>query len=197
MLSRLIAGLLLKAVLSLAVLLGIASYGHYLSGGDPGALWRRVAGHAFDGAAGSIEELRERIGSPVATLADAAGTAGSRETGLTSVWTWQDENGITHYANLPPTDIDAVVIDVDPDTNVLAPVAVPAAGRSKADAVRGETRAKHGRMRADAGGADPGSATGEPLPGIGGALSRARGESAGADPEKAAALLRMLQGATR
>jgi len=43
MLWRIVGKLLFKATVPLLLVLGVLSYGHYLRGGDPGALWKGVA----------------------------------------------------------------------------------------------------------------------------------------------------------
>jgi len=203
MLASMIGKLLLKVGLSLGLLLGIASYGHHLAGGDPGALWNRVAGGAVSGVADSFGELRGAIGTPTV----AAFGGGTRSD---SVFTWRDADGVVHFTSEPPPlGIDAEVVTVNPDTNVLAPVAAPETTRGRPG--RGETTTSDG----GAGGATsggPGSAgtsasasrrgregtyeASEPLPGIAGVVLRARGDAPAPDPARAEALLRSLQAPT-
>lgn len=208
MLSRMIARLLLKVGLSLGILLGIASYAHYLMGGDPGALWRRVAGGAIDGAADSFGELRGRVRAPVAALAGGGADTPRRD----SLWTWRDANGVTHYASERPAGVDAARITVDPDVNVLAPTRAPEppGARSAGGAPsRGDPGSPAGvgaplgaAAAAAGGGAVRGtsrrdSADDEALPGIAGAVLRARGDAPAPDPAQAEALLRLLQPGAR
>ena len=166
MLSRLIVRLSFKAVLSLAMLLGIASYGLYLSGGDPKSLWQRIASGTIDSVGESIGALGDRVPTSVAMPAAMSGSGGAA---AGQVWTWRDENGLAHYASAPPAGVTATPLGIDPNVNVLAPVS-----------------ARAGR-----------EALGEPLPGIGGASARARGEAAPPDAARAEALLRMLQTPSR
>ena len=121
MLTRLIVRLLSRALLSLGVLLGVASYGHHLSGGDPGALWASVGGGALDRAGDALGRLRDGIAAPSpATGGGADGAAGA--------WRGRDADGVVHYAGTPPADATARRIRLDPERNVVAapPPAPPA-----------------------------------------------------------------------
>ena len=201
MLSRLIARLLFKAVLSLAMLLGVASYGLYLTGGDPKAVWRRVA----SGTIGSVGESVGGIGERVSRALD---TSRGHESPVGQVWTWRDGNGLVHYASTPPAGVAATALSVDPDVNVLAPVRtraphgpyevsggdqalMHASGQPRTGATLGGSAGPQGGGRGPAGRGEGG--LDEPLPGIAGAIARARGDAPAPDPAKAEALLRMLQ----
>ena len=190
MLSRLVVRLLFKAVLSIATLLGVASYAHHLSGGDPGALWQRVAGGALDDLAASVDGLRDTAAAPLATLSGAGEGVPVR---ARSVWTWRDADGVVHYTGAPPTGIEASVLQIDPDVNVLAPLVpplVPPVGEPS------ETRGTTPGAIVRSAGAPPATAfaaEADPLPGIGGALPGGREEGAGVDPGRAEALLRRLR----
>lgn len=189
MLSGMIARLLLKALLSLVVLLGMASYGMYLSGGDPQALWQRLAAGALDSVGESADRVGERMSAPARALTGRDEPAGQ-------VWTWRDADGLAHYANAPPDGVEATPIRLAPDVNVLAPlpkkgptglsVSPPGAGDEVLRRASGLPSVE-GRVRPGA------EASGEPLPGIGGAISRARGDAPPPDPARAEALLRLLQ----
>ena len=186
MFSRLVAGLLLKSGLSLGLLLGIAAYALYLAGGDPGALWKRLAGNAVDSVTGSLAGLGDRV--------DLSGTNGGARA-LDRVWTWRDASGQTHYATTAPAGVAASRIELDPNVNVLAPVTAPTRTVPRAGgAAAGDATVATGAAVAAAGAAEERAV---PLPGIGGALTRARGETPAVDPERAAALLRMLQTPSR
>ena len=207
MLSRMIARLLLKVGLSLGILLGIASYAHYLMGGDPGSLWRRVAGGAIDGAADSLGELRGKVRAPVAALAGGGADASRRD----ELWTWRDANGVTHFASERPAGVDATRITVDPDVNVLAPTRAPespaarSAGGGTSGGAAGTAVTGGLPFGAASGAAADGSSqrergdagAGEALPGIAGAVLRARGDAPAPDPAQAEALLRLLQPGAR
>jgi len=181
-----IARLLFRTLLSLGLLLGIASYGHHLAGGDPGALWGRVADGALGRTADSFAAMRGTVSAPATALSGAVG--GERRE---SVWTWQDANGVTHYATGRPADVEAAMVTVDPDRNVLAPVAAPPP-RRRSDRERGadETPAD-GRLTAG------GDASAAAMPGLAGAALRAHGDAPAADPARTEALLRLLQPGAR
>ena len=191
MLSGMIARLLFKALLSLAMLLGIASYGMYLSGGDPKALWQRVATGALDDVGASIGRVGERVSAPAEALTGGDGSAGQ-------VWTWRDADGLAHYASTPPDGVEATPVGLAPDVNVLAPVRTRAPMASSGGAYGGDDEAlrrasglpsAEARVRESRGENVPE----EPLPGIGGAMSRARGDAPPPDSARAEALLRLLQ----
>ena len=211
MLSRMIVRLLFKACLSLGLLLGVVSYGHYLAGGDPGAVWGRVAGGALDGVTDSLSELRGKARAAAAAVPSAVpgGDAGG-DSRRDSVWTWRDADGVLHYASAPPAGTDATRLTVDPDVNVLAPVTLPAVsdapvrnggaevpgGARSASASTGSSAA--GVTRAGARGArEVESAGDDALPGIAGAILNARGDAPAPDPARAEALLRLLQPTSR
>ena len=200
MLSRLIVRLLFRVTFALALLLGVASYVHYLSGGDPGALWGKVAGGAGERLGGAFAGLRERVAAPAATLAGtaASGSGGRRD----SVWTWRDADGVTHYATARPAGADATLVTVDPDTNLLAPPParpVPSGSRAVPDAPASGGRGGGTRAADDGRSGRDGAGDGaeKPLPGIAGAALRARGDAPSPDPATAEALLRLLRTPSR
>ena len=174
MLGRMITGMLLKAVLSLGVLVGIASYGQYLAGGDPGALWRAIGDRTVGALARSAEGVGERVGGSIGQIGEAVGGSGDGE--VVRVWTWRDAQGVTHYASAPPPGVDARPLAVDPDVNV---VAAPRPSPRSPSAANGSGAA------ADA----------AALPGIAGALQRVGGGAPATDADEAARLLGTLGGA--
>ena len=211
MLSRMIVRLLFKACLSLGLLLGVVSYGHYLSGGDPGAVWSRVAGGALDGVTDSWSGLRDKARATAAAVPSAlpGGDAGGNAR-RDSVWTWRDADGVLHYASAPPADADATRLTVDPDVNVLAPVAPPtvpdAPVRHARTGASGGARSASASTGSLATGVTRGGARGareavpvgdDALPGIAGAILNARGDAPAPDPARAEALLRLLQPTSR
>lgn len=119
MLWRLILRLTFKMSLPLVAILGVLSYGHYLRGGDPGGLWRGVASGAGDRLASLWGSTRDGAGN----VSRAAGQLGNGADAVTTeVWTWKDENGITHFGSQAPENTHATSITVDNRTNVLSPV---------------------------------------------------------------------------
>ena len=198
MFTRLIVRLLVRAVLSVGVLLGVASYGHHLSGGDPGALWKKVAGNALGGAARTLGGMRDAVGVPVGSAAAAfgGGNDGAGRRSDDAVWTWRDENGVTHYATTRPTDTEARLVTVDPDTNVLAPFTATPSRTTPGgldDRSRGRAGGEAGGPRDGAAGAGGGGS----MPGIAGAALRVRGDAPAPDAATAERLLRTLRQPSR
>lgn len=189
MLWRLVAKLLFKACLPLVAIAGVLTYGVYLRGGDPAALWKSVAGRGlsqFDAMIAGVKGDTSRAVDSIAGGVDSLATDRQGD-GLTAVFTWQDADGVTHYSSSRPTGVEAGTVTVDPNTNVLAPVRAP-------------------QVEQDTGnGSVPGTATeldGQ-LPGVAGQVLATRkpersspgdgdGALPGVDP---AQLLRMLQSA--
>ncbi|MEE9319258.1 MAG: DUF4124 domain-containing protein [Granulosicoccus sp.] len=119
MLWRLILRLTFKLSLPLVAILGVLSYGHYMRGGDPGALWRTVAGGAGDRLAsvwGSTRDSADNVSRAVGQIGNGPDAA------TTDVWTWKDENGVTHFGSQAPANTHATSITIDNRTNVLAPI---------------------------------------------------------------------------
>lgn len=133
MLWRLIAKLTFKACVPLILLAGVLTYGVYLRGGDPGALWKGIAGRASDQAVSLFSNMGDdasRAASALGRGAAAATGTGSRsgagtQNGLTRVYTWKDASGVTHYSSAEPEGVRATSVSVDPNVNVLAPVKAP------------------------------------------------------------------------
>lgn len=152
--TRLIFKLLFKACLPLAMLVGVMSYGLYLSGGDPGAVFSRVAGGAIDTLRASVRQvagsasdslnsvaggLSQALGDdgpgPAGTGATRPGVPASNAPGSQAFFTWTDASGIKHYSSVDPLRDDSRLIEVDPDTNLIAAVPVsstPGAGSGQA-----------------------------------------------------------------
>ena len=131
MLWRLIAKLMFKACVPLILIAGVLTYGVYLRGGDPGALWKGIAGRASDQAVSLFSGMGDdasRAASALGRGAAAATGAGSgtgTQNGLTQVYTWKDASGVTHYSSAEPAGVRATSVSVDPNVNVLAPVIAP------------------------------------------------------------------------
>lgn len=184
--------ILFKISLPLVAIAGVLTYGVYLRGGDPGALWNSVAQRGlgqFDKLFAGVQTDTSRAVGALANSATAM-TGSVEPGGRTQVFTWKDASGITHYSTSQPEGIVAGTISVDPNVNVLAPVRAP------------EPESGTGALRT----AVPGEQGGE-LPGVAGQVlatrepAQAARENAdlstsdglpGVDP---AQLLRMLQAA--
>jgi len=147
MLLRLVGKLLFKATVPLVALAGVLSYGSYLRGGDPAALWKG----AVDSSLAQVQNVFAGLKSDAIQAAGAvssttqglrAGLAGSDQGGakedLTTVFTWQDARGVKHYSTVKPDHLRVSTVTVDPDVNVLAPVRRPPMVRRSATAEPGE-----------------------------------------------------------
>ena len=124
MLWRLIAKLMFKACVPLILLAGVLTYGFYLRGGDPAALWKDIAHRTSDQIASLFSDMGDDASRATSALSRGAATAIGTETGngLTKVYTWKDASGVTHYSSAEPAGVKATFVSVDPNVNVLAPV---------------------------------------------------------------------------
>lgn len=128
MLLRIMAKLLLKATIPLLLIAGLFTYGVYMKGGDPAAMWKS-AGSGVVAQFGSLfSGVKQDAGRAAATVSRAAedgfgvvtpGSSSSRK-----VLTWKDENGVTHFGTVAPIGTQSTTVSVNPDQNVLAPVKV-------------------------------------------------------------------------
>lgn len=126
MLWRLVAKLMLKAMVPLIAVAGVFSYGIYMRGGDPGLMWKNLASGSVDRAAGMLSGARNDASRAVGSLSSKA--SGDSEAGKlesTEVFTWQDADGVTHYSTTAPASVTAQLVTVDPNVNVVAPVKAP------------------------------------------------------------------------
>lgn len=189
MLWRLILKLTFKMSLPLIGLLGVLSYGHYMQGGDPGAIWRSVGGgisakvaSLFDGARDSVSSL----GDKVASVGDEPSSDGSPTTS-TRVYTWTDAQGQTHYSQSAPVDQQATSMMVDSNVNVLV-------GFSESHRPIPEIpdTQESGAM-ITGGSQDNGLGEGQPMPGIAGVLSSQNPDSNPAEGVDVQALMKVLQ----
>src|SRR5690606_1757311 len=83
---------------------GISNYGFYLmTGKNPFSGFKLP-----DFSAPSLSEV-----NPLSSGKDTA-------------YKWTDEHGVTHYSNeVPPAELTAEVIEVDPDTNIIQAIKIP------------------------------------------------------------------------
>lgn len=189
---RLLAKLMFKACVPLILLAGVLTYGFYLRGGDPGALWKGIAGKASAQVASLFSGARDDVSQAASALSrSAADTVGSDDgrSGLTQVFTWKDASGMTHYSTTRPTGVSATSVRVDPNVNVLAPVRAPVPMVRPANGAESSV-------------GDVDHETGASMPGVAGQVLSTRSErQAGSEASGAtidpAQLLRMLQAAEK
>lgn len=208
MLWRLIVRLLFKASLPLVAVAGVFTYGVYLKGGDPAALWQGIGARGLAQVEGLIAGVRQDTSDAMSSAGRVAtdalqgrrsATAAAQDgSGLTEVFTWKDAQGVTHYSTSKPEGIAAGTVSVDPNVNVLAPFADPSSDRQHDDHAADR---QSGRVRKTS----SGSLDEEPLPGVAGQVlatrrggSNAQAEAGGQSQEGLAdidptQLLRMLQ----
>lgn len=143
MVWRILGKLLFRTTVSLVLVLGVLSYGHYLRGGDPGSLWKNIAGNGaqrFVGVLnGSLDGLKRGADASVAAL--RSGVRSSEAAGKAVIFTWQDADGITHFSQTAPSGVTSRTVTIDPNVNVLAPVRAPSIGETETPGAASSARA--------------------------------------------------------
>lgn len=136
MLIRMVGKLLFKATLPLVFLAGIATYGYYMKGGDPGALWggvfERVGVQARQLASGVRDDASRAAGTLSRSASVGLNVEDTGQAGKSRVYKWVDADGVTHFSSSAPAGIESSLLMIDPDVNVLAPVTAPARSLSPA-----------------------------------------------------------------
>ncbi len=120
MVTRLVLKILFKATLPVVAVAGVMSYMMYLNGGDPKAVLAKV----FGGMAGQARESMQQAGRSMDSLKPA-----SEQSAISTVHTWVDANGVTHYSNTAPVNVESTTMRVNANANVVAstPTSKPAA----------------------------------------------------------------------
>ena len=113
MLVKMILKLLFKATLPLVAIAGVLSYGLYLKGGDPMKMWSTVGNRL----AGSIRESGANTIQSVQSL----NPVGQGSQTNTTVYTWVDENGTTHFGSNPPPGVAARSMTIRTNRGEVAP----------------------------------------------------------------------------
>lgn len=206
MLGRLVVKLLFKACVPLVAVAGVMTYGVYLKGGDPAGLWKNVASGALGTAGDMVSKAKTDVTTVAGNLSGDKQSAGRN----TDVFTWKDDDGVTHFGTSRPEGTQATKLSVNPDVNIVVPVI---ADRSlpDADGVRDQQAALPARNQASRNskaGAQTARQTqldqsvrqlesdlGQPLPGIGGQLLS--GGAANGNAMDPAQLIRLLQSANQ
>ena len=130
MLVKLLLKIVFKASLPIVAVAGVLSYGLYLKGGDPMSMWSTIASRTV----GSIRDSGANTVQSVKALAPA----GSSSKTSTTVYTWVDASGTTHFGSTPPigvaaksmkisTSSSAAVLPAQPSTmaTTIAPTKAP------------------------------------------------------------------------
>ncbi len=111
MLVKLIFKLLFKAMLPIVCVVGFLSYGYYMKGGDPGAVFAKVLDKTVQNAKSSVQGAGDSLQSVTPT------TAASNKT---TVYQWKDENGVTVFGQRPPEDFASETLIINNNKNVVA-----------------------------------------------------------------------------
>lgn len=117
MLVKIILKLLLKAIFPIVMVAGIASYGLYLKGGDPMKMWSTVGNRI----AGSIRESGANTAQSIRSLSPV----GEGSQSNTTVYSWVDGSGTTHFGSYPPPGVTARTMSINSNVNVVAPTVAP------------------------------------------------------------------------
>jgi len=99
MLVKLLLKIVFKASLPLVAVAGIVSYGLYLKGGDPMSMWSTIASRTM----GSIRNS----GADTVQSVQALASSNSSSKKSTTVFTWVDASGTTHFGSTPPVGVVA------------------------------------------------------------------------------------------
>lgn len=97
MLTKIVLKMLLKITIPIVCLVGVMSYGMYMKGGDPGALFKKLVGNSIQSAKSSVQGAGDSLQS-VSSL-----KSGNK----TTVYKWVDENGVTQFGSAPPDGVAA------------------------------------------------------------------------------------------
>jgi len=117
-LTKLIFKILLKATVPVVAVVGLMSYGMYMKGGDPGAMFKKLVGNSIQSAKSSVQGAGNSLqsASPVAL-------PGSK----TTVYQWVDEYGVTQFGSKPPEGVASSAKTYDNNANLMAGVPKPQA----------------------------------------------------------------------
>lgn len=207
MLAKLVLKLCFKACVPLVLVAGIATYGVYLNGGDPGAIWKAVASGASSELGTMLGNARSTVSNSVANVKD--GAIASADNPTTEVYMWKDASGVAHFSNSKPSDVQSQTLQIDPDVNVIAPFQSVSADAKTVD--KAPRSAKPNRQKneseltkttnfgsdsqfkrnTDEAVSNLESDLGETLPGIAGHVLSGENGASGMNPEQ---LIKLLQG---
>lgn len=149
--------LFFRTIMMFVMFVGIGSYFAYMKGHSPLELLDKLRNaQATQSALGSLETL-----APLANQGEANDGTQVLKAGKTTVYKWQDETGQWHYGQSAPSDAnDVQALVINPNQNVIAGIAVPAAGddddkatattESDAAAATGNKPAGKGKSKNDA-----------------------------------------------
>jgi len=130
--TRLILKILFKATIPLLMIVGVTSYSMYLRGGDPLALMGKISGGAGQQLATMVDSVKSGTRSTLSTAQATVTAEESSSGGPETLYRWVDADGSPFYSNIKPPGIEATVVKVDPNQNVIQatpkPTAKPSGG---------------------------------------------------------------------
>ena len=109
MLTKLVLKMLLKITIPIVCLVGVMSYGMYMRGGDPGALFAKLVGNSIQSAKSSVQGAGNSLksASPV------------KSSNKTTVYQWVDANGVTQFGSTPPEGVAAKSKTYNNNSNLM------------------------------------------------------------------------------
>lgn len=110
MVIRIIFKLLFKATVPIVCMVGIMSYGFYMKGGDPGAVFKKLIGSSIQSAKTSVQDAGDSITS----------VSPIKSSNKTTVYKWVDANGVTQFGSAPPAGIAAESKTYNNNANLMA-----------------------------------------------------------------------------
>lgn len=116
MIGKLLLKIVFKASLPLLAVAGVLTYGLYLKGGDPLSMWSSIANRTV----GAIRESGANTIQSVQALAPVGSSSSSQSS--TTVYTWVDSKGTTHFGSTPPPGVAAksMVLKSSPQSSSTA-----------------------------------------------------------------------------
>lgn len=113
MFKKILAKFFLRTLLSLAVMVGIASIVLHQIGGDPMALLQRVG-------SGMGAQVAKLGASATASIAETQSSIMGADKSTQTLYRWTDANGVTHFSSdPPPLGQRAETVEVKPNQNVM------------------------------------------------------------------------------
>ncbi len=116
--ASIVLKLLFKMAIPLILLLGLLSYGLYMRGGDPAALFGKLAGNMAQSAKSSLAGAGSALKK---TASLPSGSGGSK----TQVYKWVDSHGVTQFSSAPPQQGAATLLTIDNNVNTFAAQQTP------------------------------------------------------------------------
>jgi len=110
-LIKLIFKLLFKATIPIVCVIGVMSYGFYMKGGDPGAVFAKIVDKTVQNAKSSVKSA----GSSVQSAAPVKAASSK-----TTVYQWKDENGVTVFGERAPDDMASKTLVINNNENVVS-----------------------------------------------------------------------------